>query len=135
MNQAILKRVEISDNGITKTALTELFELLLDPIFLRQAHQAHTEKNEAATDSDRDQANTALSLNDIDALWEMIVRNYDWDHNGPNQQTPDLISVGGAGSNNDHLVRQVGLEPTHPFGHRDLNPARLPIPPLAPVTS
>ncbi len=28
-------------------------------------------------------------------------------------------------------VRQVGLEPTHPFGHRDLNPARLPIPPLA----
>ena len=28
-------------------------------------------------------------------------------------------------------VRQVGLEPTHPFGHKDLNLARLPIPPLA----
>ena len=24
-----------------------------------------------------------------------------------------------------------GLEPPHPFGHRNLNPARLPIPPLA----
>ena len=28
-------------------------------------------------------------------------------------------------------VRRVGLEPTHPNGHRDLNPARLPIPPPA----
>ena len=29
------------------------------------------------------------------------------------------------------FVRQVGLEPTHPYGHKDLNLARLPIPPLA----
>ena len=25
-----------------------------------------------------------------------------------------------------HRVRQVGIEPTRPFGHRVLNPARLP---------
>ena len=29
------------------------------------------------------------------------------------------------------LVGEAGLEPAHPFGHRNLNPARLPIPPLA----
>ena len=29
------------------------------------------------------------------------------------------------------LVREEGLEPSRPFGHRNLNPARLPIPPLA----
>jgi hypothetical protein len=27
------------------------------------------------------------------------------------------------------LVRTVGVEPTHPRGHRNLNPARLPVPP------
>src|ERR1700728_2743277 len=31
------------------------------------------------------------------------------------------------------LVGEAGLEPAHPFGHRNLNPARLPIPPLARV--
>jgi hypothetical protein len=31
-------------------------------------------------------------------------------------------------------VGEAGLEPAHPFGHRNLNPARLPIPPLARVT-
>ena len=30
-------------------------------------------------------------------------------------------------------VGEGGLEPPHPFGHRNLNPARLPIPPLARV--
>jgi hypothetical protein len=29
------------------------------------------------------------------------------------------------------VVRRVGLEPTHPYGHQDLNLARLPIPPPA----
>src|SRR4051794_25370388 len=29
------------------------------------------------------------------------------------------------------LVREGGVEPPHPFGHTDLNRARLPIPPLA----
>ena len=28
------------------------------------------------------------------------------------------------------MVREGGLEPPHPCGHRNLNPARLPIPPL-----
>ena len=32
------------------------------------------------------------------------------------------------------LVGEGGLEPPHPFGHRNLNPARLPIPPLARAT-
>ena len=31
------------------------------------------------------------------------------------------------------VVREEGLEPSRPFGHRNLNPARLPIPPLARV--
>ena len=30
-----------------------------------------------------------------------------------------------------YLVGKVGLEPTHPFGYKILNLARLPIPPLA----
>ena len=29
------------------------------------------------------------------------------------------------------IVGERGLEPLHPYGHRNLNPARLPIPPLA----
>ncbi len=29
------------------------------------------------------------------------------------------------------LVGEGGLEPPRPYGHRNLNPARLPIPPLA----
>ncbi len=33
------------------------------------------------------------------------------------------------------VVRRVGLEPTRPCGHRDLNPARLPIPPPALVVA
>ena len=28
-------------------------------------------------------------------------------------------------------MRKGGVEPTHPNGHRNLNPARLPIPPLS----
>src|SRR5438552_13837219 len=32
------------------------------------------------------------------------------------------------------VVGEGGLEPPHPFGHRNLNPARLPIPPLARVS-
>ena len=31
------------------------------------------------------------------------------------------------------FVGEGGLEPPHPFGHRNLNPPRLPIPPLARV--
>ena len=30
-----------------------------------------------------------------------------------------------------YLVGEGGLEPPRPYGHRNLNPARLPIPPLA----
>ena len=32
-------------------------------------------------------------------------------------------------------VREGGLEPPRPFGHWNLNPARLPIPPLARVAA
>ena len=32
-------------------------------------------------------------------------------------------------------MREEGLEPSRPFGHRNLNPARLPIPPLARVVN
>jgi hypothetical protein len=32
----------------------------------------------------------------------------------------------------DNLVRQRGLEPPHPYGHKNLNLTRLPIPPLPP---
>ena len=34
-------------------------------------------------------------------------------------------------SNRGSLVREGGVEPPRPFGHTDLNRARLPIPPLA----
>ena len=39
----------------------------------------------------------------------------------------------GQGSSKHTMVREEGLEPSRPFGHRNLNPARLPIPPLARV--
>ncbi len=42
--------------------------------------------------------------------------------NSPGKQIPRSTPVG-----------EGGLEPPHPFGHRNLNPARLPIPPLARV--
>ena len=45
-------------------------------------------------------------------------------------EDPGLVLVG-QGSSNEDLVGEGGLEPPHPFGHRNLNPARLPIPPLA----
>jgi hypothetical protein len=32
-------------------------------------------------------------------------------------------------SRRSEVVRAKGLEPPHPFGYRDLNPARLPVPP------
>ncbi len=40
----------------------------------------------------------------------------------------------GQGFKRGPVVGEAGLEPAHPFGHRNLNPARLPIPPLARVT-
>ncbi len=46
---------------------------------------------------------------------------------------PTLVAsatLNGLSSCNEHLVREGGLEPPRPFGHRNLNPARLPIPPL-----
>ena len=48
-------------------------------------------------------------------------------------ENPGLLLVG-QGSSESRLVGEGGLEPPHPFGHRNLNPARLPIPPLARVT-
>ena len=44
---------------------------------------------------------------------------------GINPPLDGLVGWGGVG--------EGGLEPPHPFGHRNLNPARLPIPPLARV--
>jgi site-specific DNA recombinase len=41
----------------------------------------------------------------------------------------DPLSSGGLGSNVDQMVRMRGLEPPRPYGHGDLNAARLPIPP------
>ncbi len=41
---------------------------------------------------------------------------------------------GPAGPGDGGAVGEGGLEPPHPFGHRNLNPPRLPIPPLARVT-
>src|ERR671917_174200 len=45
----------------------------------------------------------------------------------PREDTPALTST-------FTLVGEGGLEPPRPFGHRNLNPARLPIPPLARAT-
>ena len=53
-------------------------------------------------------------------------------------EDPEPLALGGVvGRTPDEWSRFVGeggLEPPHPFGHRNLNPARLPIPPLARVT-
>jgi hypothetical protein len=45
-----------------------------------------------------------------------------------------VLPVGGPRFCREPRVGEGGLEPPHPFGHRNLNPARLPIPPLARVT-
>ena len=49
------------------------------------------------------------------------------------QKQRTLTLFRGQGSSKNCLVREEGLEPSRPFGHRNLNPARLPIPPLARV--
>gem|GEM_PF-3145616 len=41
------------------------------------------------------------------------------------------LAVTGLEFGNYLVVGEAGLEPAHPLGHRNLNPARLPIPPLA----
>ena len=77
------------------------------------------------------------------------VDNYEWLHGydvavrprrprppGPAERrraggrSPRRALIGAPGT----VVGEAGLEPAHPFGHRNLNPARLPIPPLARVT-
>src|ERR1700704_3201686 len=50
--------------------------------------------------------------------------------------TPDMKTVARAGKSKitKAVVPKKGLEPPHPCGYMDLNHARLPIPPLRPVT-
>ena len=82
-----------------------------------------------ASDRHRGSPSRTFGLVRRDRIWDLIVSGYE--PSAPeNDETPDLISVGGrAGLNKDHLVPGAGLEPARPFGRRILNPLRLPIPP------
>lgn len=54
----------------------------------------------------------------------------------PRNPDPEGPGVRASGMSRDITrVREEGLEPSRPCGHRNLNPARLPIPPLARVDS
>src|ERR1039458_4111119 len=44
---------------------------------------------------------------------------------------PRLVRASGNAARHHSFVGEGGLEPPRPCGHRNLNPARLPIPPLA----
>ncbi len=100
MNQAILKRVEIGEDGITALSFTELFETMLDPDFLRDAVQSSSLTADRAT-AEVGRREEGLTLEDVDRLWEMVVRQY--------EQTPDA-AVGGLKER--RLVPPVGFEPT-----------------------
>lgn len=109
INQAILKRVLITEDGITGIQFTKVFELLLDPALIRQAQTAKAGKSSRS--ASRGKQRPTLSLAEVDRLWELITTNYRpqpaW-----KEQTPKLAKVGG--SNNDRLVGRKGLEPLTP---------------------
>jgi len=78
INQAILKRVWIDEDGIAAVEFTEQFGRLLDPEFVRQAKVAKTKKATAIVREALaavDQAD--FSLADMDRLWETVVFNFD----------------------------------------------------------
>ena len=74
------------------------------------------------------------SVNDPGCHWEVGGEQQFSDSMPLNRSPHRVLSTRAAQFCRDPCVGEGGLEPPHPFGHRNLNPARLPIPPLARAT-
>jgi site-specific DNA recombinase len=97
MNQAVFRRIEVSDDDTIVGELTEAYSLLLHKD-VRDAATAATQSDSAARLRTRHRAATK-------------------------NRTP---AFAGRGSSIDWLVGEGGLEPPHPFEYWHLKPARLP---------
>ena len=111
MNQALFEHLAIDDEYEIEATTANEYQLLLHP----DVRAAAAASRRPAQSSRRRHGERAS-----DGPFRPL-----------NVKTPALV---GQGSNAEYLVGEGGLEPPHPFGHRNLNPARLPIPPLARVT-
>ena len=103
MNQAFFVRLLVDDNGV-RGELAEPFATLVSLVAVQGPQR-----------------------NPLTGPSGPVLREGDPETNEPSG-TKALEGLG-----IDWLVGEGGLEPPHPFGHRNLNPARLPIPPLARV--
>jgi site-specific DNA recombinase len=112
MNQALFERLVVDEDYVVVAQPSSEYELLLHPEVRAAARQRAAER-------ERTDPRTYLR---VGRPGRTGVRN---------ELTPVRID---RGSSIDWLVGEGGLEPPRPCGHRNLNPARLPIPPLARVS-
>ena len=110
--------------------------LAAQPKLRRAMNQAFFVKvyiSDDATVNDEETAEPFATLFDP-AAWELLGVPANDSVSGPERRRRRPRTLGTAscayGSQYELLVREGGLEPPRPFGHRNLNPARLPIPPL-----
>lgn len=109
LNQFWFSRLYLKDREIVEHELAELPEFISSKSFRRDLDRSRKIFHRAQAQPDWDGVMEELRQNETDQ---------------------DDVLVG-SGSMLQPLVREEGLEPSHPFGHRHLKPARLPIPPLA----
>jgi site-specific DNA recombinase len=115
-NQGFFERLEIDVSDVVGATLAEPFKTLLDDgtsAYYERALGPGTANGEGGNEE------TGAVLVGVGLSKEPLVQGGDHYSN-----TRSCLSK-------SPLVGEGGLEPPHPFGHRNLNPARLPIPPLA----
>ena len=96
------------------------------PRLRRQWNQAFFQRVEL----DHSDGGSALEMTPLFGSLRTAGRRAGSPNRGRRTKDPGLVFLG-QGSNESRLVGEGGLEPPRPCGHRNLNPARLPIPPLA----
>ena len=107
INQALFEKLYLGwDEGVEAVETVDLFTILFDP---ETPGRLKSEASDRVTGADAAERRRRRSAE------------------------ADSAPSDGLSSSKTLLVREEGLEPSRPFGHRNLNPARLPIPPLARV--
>ena len=118
-NMAFFKRLLLSDEGEVTGELASPFDVILGEELRRATiSQAEHELGEAVNETLRKRA---------DELAQNEQRPQEPDSALVGAQPPTLPRRGGFSP--AMMVRMRGLEPPRPYGHGDLNAARLPIPP------
>ncbi len=123
LNQAIFKRIYVDDSGYLSSELNEPFEVLLsDEVTLTSELRAFSKLKTSEVK--------------IDDFWTDLLsgrrKTAEIFKINPNSSLNNLdFTLLCKGLKDDLLVGEGGLEPPQSCLHRNLNPARLPIPPLA----